>query len=58
MIHQELSLSRSMTVADNIFQGRMLTNRLGFIDRPAGWWRRAGSTWPPWAWWTSIRARS
>jgi ABC-type sugar transport system ATPase subunit len=32
MIHQELSLSRAMTVADNIFQGRMLTGRLGFVD--------------------------
>jgi ABC-type sugar transport system ATPase subunit len=32
MIHQELSLSRAMTVADNIFQGRMLTGRLGFIQ--------------------------
>ncbi|HET6440071.1 MAG TPA: sugar ABC transporter ATP-binding protein [Anaeromyxobacter sp.] len=32
MIHQELSLSRSMSVADNIFQGRMLTGRLGFIQ--------------------------
>jgi ABC-type sugar transport system ATPase subunit len=32
MIHQELSLSRAMTVADNIFQGRMLANRLGFVD--------------------------
>jgi ABC-type sugar transport system ATPase subunit len=33
MIHQELSLSLSMTVAENIFQGRMLKNALGFIDR-------------------------
>ena len=32
MIHQELSLSRAMTVADNIFQGRMLASRLGFIQ--------------------------
>jgi ABC-type sugar transport system ATPase subunit len=32
MIHQELSLARAMTVADNIFQGRMLTNRFGFIQ--------------------------
>jgi ABC-type sugar transport system ATPase subunit len=32
MIHQELSLSRAMTVADNIFQGRMLANRLGFVN--------------------------
>jgi len=32
MIHQELSLSRTMTVADNIFQGRMLANRLGFVN--------------------------
>ena len=33
MIHQELSLSRSMSVAENVFQGRMLKNSLGFIDR-------------------------
>jgi ABC-type sugar transport system ATPase subunit len=33
MIHQELSLARSMTVAENIFQGRMLKNALGLIDR-------------------------
>ena len=32
MIHQELSLSRAMSVADNIFQGRMLRNRLGLVD--------------------------
>jgi len=33
MIHQELSLSRSMSVAENIYQGRMLKNAFGFIDR-------------------------
>jgi ABC-type sugar transport system ATPase subunit len=32
MIHQELSLSRAMSVADNIFQGRMLRTPLGFVD--------------------------
>ncbi len=33
MIYQELSLSRYMSVAENIFQGRMLTNKLGLVDR-------------------------
>lgn len=33
MIHQELSLSRSMSVAENIYQGRMLKKSFGFIDR-------------------------
>ena len=33
MIHQELSLCRSMSVAENVFQGRMLKNGVGFIDR-------------------------
>ena len=33
MIHQELSLSRHMSVAENIFQGRMLKNKFGFIDQ-------------------------
>jgi ABC-type sugar transport system ATPase subunit len=33
MIHQELSLCRSMSVAENVYQGRMLKNALGFIDR-------------------------
>lgn len=32
MIHQELSLARYMTVAENIFQGRLLKNRFGFVD--------------------------
>lgn len=32
MIHQELSLSVHMTVADNIFQGRMLKKKI-FIDK-------------------------
>jgi ABC-type sugar transport system ATPase subunit len=33
MIHQELSLAIHMSVADNIFQGRMLKNKFGFIDK-------------------------
>jgi ABC-type sugar transport system ATPase subunit len=33
MIYQELSLSRAMSVAENIYQGRMLKNRFGLIDR-------------------------
>ncbi len=33
MIHQELSLAPNMSVAENIFQGRMLKNALGFIDQ-------------------------
>ncbi len=33
MIHQELSLSRSMSVAENIFEGRMPKNRFGLISR-------------------------
>jgi len=33
MIHQELSLSRYMSVAENIYQGRMLKNAVGLIDR-------------------------
>ena len=33
MIYQELSLSRSMSVAENIYQGRMLKNKLGLVDR-------------------------
>lgn len=33
MIHQELSLSRYMSVAENIYQGRMLKKSIGFIDR-------------------------
>jgi len=33
MIYQELSLSRYMSVAENIFQGRMLKNKFGLIDR-------------------------
>ena len=32
MIHQELSLAHYMTVAENIYQGRELKNRFGFID--------------------------
>ncbi|TFG62349.1 MAG: sugar ABC transporter ATP-binding protein, partial [Spirochaetales bacterium] len=33
MIYQELSLSRYMTVFENIYQGRMLKSKVGFIDR-------------------------
>ena len=33
MIHQELSLAQHMTVAENVFQGRMLKNRFGFVDK-------------------------
>jgi ABC-type sugar transport system ATPase subunit len=33
MIYQELSLSRYMSVAENVYQGRMLKNRFGLIDR-------------------------
>lgn len=33
MIHQELSLARHMSVAENIYQGRMLKKPSGFIDR-------------------------
>ena len=33
MIHQELSLAQHMTVAENVFQGRMLKNKLGLVDR-------------------------
>ncbi len=32
IIHQELSLVPEMTVAENVFLGRMPTTRLGFID--------------------------
>ena len=35
MIHQELSLSPHMTAYENIFEGRMLKNKIGFIDRKA-----------------------
>ncbi|MDF2613397.1 MAG: sugar transporter ATP-binding protein [Clostridia bacterium] len=33
MIHQELSLAQNMTVAENIFQGRMPKLRSGLIDK-------------------------
>jgi ABC-type sugar transport system ATPase subunit len=33
MIHQELSLSPHMSAAENIFEGRLPTGKLGFIDR-------------------------
>ena len=32
MIHQELSLSATLSVAENIFQGRLPKNRFGLID--------------------------
>jgi ribose transport system ATP-binding protein/inositol transport system ATP-binding protein len=32
VIHQELSLVPTMTVAENIFLGRMPVNRIGFVD--------------------------
>lgn len=33
MIHQELSLCEHMSVVENIYQGRMLKNAIGFLDR-------------------------
>jgi ABC-type sugar transport system ATPase subunit len=33
MIHQELSLSPYLSAAENVFEGRMIKNKLGFIDR-------------------------
>jgi ABC-type sugar transport system ATPase subunit len=33
MIHQELSLSRYMSVSENIYQGRMLKKKSGLIDK-------------------------
>lgn len=35
MVHQELSIAPDLTVAENMFLGRQLTNRLGIVD-----WRR------------------
>ncbi len=35
MVHQELSIAPDLTVAENMFLGRQLTNRLGVVD-----WRR------------------
>ena len=35
MIHQELSLSPHMTAYENVFEGRMLKNKVGLIDRRA-----------------------
>lgn len=32
MIHQELSLAPELTVAENIFSGKMIANKLGIID--------------------------
>ena len=37
MIHQELHLMPSMTVAENIFLGREPLTRFGFIDDRALW---------------------
>ena len=34
MIHQELNLMPSMTVAENVWIGREPLNRLGFVDHP------------------------
>jgi ABC-type sugar transport system ATPase subunit len=42
MIHQELHLMPSMTVAENIFLGREPLNRIGFIDDRALWRRTSG----------------
>jgi ABC-type sugar transport system ATPase subunit len=33
MIHQELSLLNALSIAENIFQGRLPVNQFGFIDR-------------------------
>ncbi len=37
VIHQELSLARNMTVAENIFLGRMPANMAGLVDDDALW---------------------
>lgn len=39
MIHQELSVIPELSVAENLFLGRQLRNRLGFID-----WKRMNET--------------
>ncbi len=39
MIHQELNLMPSMTVAENIFLGREPLTRIGFVDDRALWRR-------------------
>ncbi|MDR1929633.1 MAG: sugar ABC transporter ATP-binding protein [Treponema sp.] len=33
MIHQELSLAQHMSAAENVFEGRLPKNKLGFVDR-------------------------
>lgn len=33
-VHQELNVINDMSIADNLFLGRELRNRFGFIDRP------------------------
>lgn len=33
MIHQELSLSNALSIAENIFEGRLPKNKLGLVDR-------------------------
>lgn len=35
MIHQELSLSNALSVAENIFEGRLPKNKLGLVDKGA-----------------------
>ena len=35
MIHQELSLSNTLSVAENIFAGRLPKTKLGFVDKKA-----------------------
>jgi ABC-type sugar transport system ATPase subunit len=49
MIHQELSLSRYMSVAENIYQGRMLTKSFGFIDRKKNDFRMSEILNNPWS---------
>ena len=46
MIHQELHLMPSMTVAENIFLGREPLTRFGFVDHRALADERPPS-WPP-----------
>ncbi|NLF59105.1 MAG: sugar ABC transporter ATP-binding protein [Candidatus Hydrogenedens sp.] len=35
MVHQELSLARPLSIAENLFAGRLPANRFGFVDRRA-----------------------
>ncbi|MDR1966164.1 MAG: sugar ABC transporter ATP-binding protein [Synergistaceae bacterium] len=37
VIHQELSLARNMSIAENIFLGRFPAGRLSFVDEDAMW---------------------